>query len=120
MPRGEQLKVKGQSVEKSRSLNAATQTRFGLMRLTSLHMVSEIRRTDDSRQSESLAKPARPEAMSGQERMGWLETEYPEVQVCEPRRPVLCQNERNRSQSPRSSEEAGNDRGAKGDRKVKA
>jgi hypothetical protein len=28
--------------------------------------------------------------------------------------------ERSRSQSPRSSDEAGNDRGAKGDRKVKA
>jgi len=29
-------------------------------------------------------------------------------------------DEQSRSQSPRSSEEAGNDRGAKGDRKVKA
>jgi hypothetical protein len=31
-----------------------------------------------------------------------------------------CWKERSRSQSPRSSDEAGNDRGAKGDRKVKA
>ena len=31
-----------------------------------------------------------------------------------------CCKERNRSQSPRSSDEAGNDRGAKGDRKVEA
>jgi hypothetical protein len=31
-----------------------------------------------------------------------------------------CWKERGRSQSPRSSDEAGNDRGAKGDRKVEA
>lgn len=31
-----------------------------------------------------------------------------------------CLQERRRSQSPRSSDEAGNDRGAKGDRKVEA
>ena len=31
-----------------------------------------------------------------------------------------CRKERSRSQSPRSSDEAGNNRGAKGDRKVEA
>jgi hypothetical protein len=33
---------------------------------------------------------------------------------------LWCWKERSRSQSPRSSDEAGNDRGAKGDRKVEA
>lgn len=33
---------------------------------------------------------------------------------------LWCFKEQSRSQSPRSSDEAGNDRGAKGDRKVKA
>ena len=52
--------------------------------------------------------------------MGWVETECPEAQAREPRRPVRVRKERGRSQSPRSSDEAGNDRGAKEGRKVEA
>jgi hypothetical protein len=52
--------------------------------------------------------------------MGWLETECPEVQVHESRIPVLVLKEQGRSQSPHSSDEAGNDRRAKEDRKVEA
>lgn len=54
--------------------------------------------------------------------MGWLETEYLEVQAHESRRPVLVLNtEQNRSQSPRSSDEIPITReGAKGGRKVEA
>ena len=54
--------------------------------------------------------------------MGWLETECPEVHVQQSRRPVLDADagnpRRGRSQSVRSSEEASNDRGAKGHRKL--
>jgi len=50
--------------------------------------------------------------------MGWVETECLEVRVGEPRIPDPVLKERVRSQSPHSSCEAGNDRGAKEDRKV--
>jgi hypothetical protein len=57
-----------------------------------------------------------------QGRMGWLETECPEMHVQKPRRPVedadAEEPRRGRSQSVRSSEEASNDRGAKGHRKL--
>lgn len=48
----------------------STQTRFGLMRLVNLHMMSEARRTAASLQGEAVAKPARPEAMS-EDRSAW-------------------------------------------------
>ena len=55
-------------------------------------------------------------------RMGWLETECPEVHVQQPRRPAVDADaggpRQGRSQSVRSSEEASNDRGAKGHRKL--
>ena len=88
------------------------------MRLLGLY---EIRRTADSRQSESGAKPGtvakhrRPRGV-----IQWVETECPEAQAGEPRIPVRVQKEPGRSQSPHSSDEAGNDRGAKEGRKVEA
>jgi len=52
--------------------------------------MNEVRRTADSEPSESEAKPARSkEASPEQGRMGWLETECPEVHVCESRIPAL-------------------------------
>ena len=81
--------------------------------------MSEVRRTADSRQGESGARSARnTEAPPEQRRMGWLETECLEVNAGEPRIPEPVLKERVRSQSPHSSEEAANPRGAKGGRKV--
>ena len=85
-------------------------------------MMSEVRRTDDSQtQGESLAKPARPEAMSADRSAwgGWRRNIW-KFKCVNQGDLFWCQNEQSRSQSPRSSEEAGNDRGAKGDRKVNA
>jgi hypothetical protein len=51
--------------------------------------------------------------------MGWVETECLEVRDRVNQGDLIrCWKERVRSQSPHSSEEAGNDRGAKEDRKV--
>ena len=58
--------------------------------------------------------------MPPQGRIRWVETECPEAQASEPRIPVREQMEPGRSQSPHSSDEAGNDRGAKEGRKVEA
>lgn len=90
------------------------------MRLMRLLGMSEIRSTADSWESESEAKPARSkehcretgahgvvgDGMSGNARSVIKET-------C-----PGAGKEQGRSQSPRSSDEADNDRGAKGDRKV--
>ncbi len=86
-----------------------------------LRVVCEIRRTADSRQSESGAKPgvvAKHRRHRGV--IQWVETECPEAQTGEPRIPVRVQKEPGRSQSPHKSDEAGNDRGAKEGRKVEA
>ena len=83
--------------------------------------MNEIRRTADSRQGESGAKPgavAKHRCHRGV--IQWVETECPEAQAGEPRMPVRVQKEPGRSQSPHSSDEAGNDRGAKEGRKVDA
>src|ERR1035441_5304204 len=93
------------------------------MRLTRLRAKCEVRRTADSATTRSGGQ-ACPEqkAWPEQGRMGWLETECPEVHDQQPRRPVLDADagnpRRGRSQSVRSSEEASNDRGAKGHRKL--
>jgi hypothetical protein len=81
--------------------------------------MSEVRSTADSlpRRVGGQASP-RQEALAEQGRMGWLETECLEVRGQRPRRPVLGSKEQGRSQSPRSSWEAANPRGAKGGRKV--
>jgi hypothetical protein len=83
--------------------------------------VYEIRRIADSRKGESGAKPGtvakhcRPRGV-----IQWLETECPEAQAGEPRIPAQVQKELGRNQSPHSSDETGNDRGAKEGRKVEA
>ena len=88
------------------------------MRLLAMY---EVRRTADSRKGESGAKPG---AVAKHRRhrgvIQWVETECPEAQAGEPRIPVRVQKEPGRSQSPHSSDEAGNDRGAKEGRKVEA
>ena len=79
----------------------------------------EVRSTADSQQSESEAKPTWRRKQD-QERDAWGGWRL-DVWKC-----VLgnqgylgwCEKEQPRSQSPHSSEEAGNDRGAKGGRKV--
>jgi hypothetical protein len=92
------------------------------MRLMSLLVKSEIRRTADSVTTPSGGQ-ARPEqevwpedggAWGGWRRNVWKCTNRNQGDLS------WCWKEQGRSQSPRSSEEAGNDRGAKGDRKVEA
>jgi hypothetical protein len=86
-----------------------------------LRVMCEVRSTADSRKGESGAKPGvvakhrRPRGV-----IQWVEMECPEAQDGEPRIPVQVQKELGRSQSPHSSDEAGNDRGAKEGRKVDA
>jgi hypothetical protein len=104
-------------------MGSATQTRFGQVRLMSLLAMSEVRRTDDSEtQANRLAKPARkterlPE--DGGARGGWRRN-VPKRMFVNQGSLSRCRKERGRSQSPHSSDEAGNDRGAKEDRKVEA
>lgn len=52
--------------------------------------------------------------------MGWVETECLEAYAHEPRIPDRVRKELVRIQSPHSSEETSNDRGAKEGRKVEA
>ncbi len=85
--------------------------------------MSEVRRAADSATTR-VGGQAWPEqnASPEQGRMGWLETECPEVHVQQPRRPAGDADagfpRPGRSQSVHSSEEASNDRGAKGHRKL--
>jgi hypothetical protein len=83
--------------------------------------MNEVRRTADSLKGEAVAKPARSEkhrrsrgAWGGWRRNVW------KCMISNQGDLSWCEKEQDRSQSPRSSEEAGNDRGAKGDRKVEA
>jgi hypothetical protein len=99
---------------------ASTQTRFGLMRLASLHRLCEARRTAASSQGKAVAKPVRPEAMSDRNAWGgWRRNVWKLMHVNQGCL-LGCLNEPSRSQSPHSSSEAVNHRGAKGDRKVKS
>jgi len=81
--------------------------------------MSEVRRTADSWQSESGAKPARSKkhrrnrgAWGGWRRDVW------KCMIGNQGYLSWCWKEQGRSQSPHSSNEASNDRGAKGGRKV--
>jgi len=79
----------------------------------------EVRRTTDSEQGESGAKPSW-NAKHRQARGAWGGWRL-DVWKCTLRNQGYlswCKTEQDRSQSPHSSNEAGNDRGAKGDRKV--
>jgi hypothetical protein len=81
----------------------------------------EVRRTADSRQGESGAKPEAEQsrAAAGASFSGWRRNVRKHTLV---NQGYLsgCGRELGRSQSPHSSDEAGNDRGAKEGRKVDA
>ena len=86
-----------------------------------LRAVNEVRRTTDSRPGESGAKPAAEQsiAATGALFSGWRRN----VRKHKPMNQGYlsgCWKEPGRSQSPHSSDEAGNDRGAKEGRKVDA
>ncbi len=81
--------------------------------------MSEVRRTDDSQESESEAKPTRSKkhcrergAWGGWRRNGQKSMFMNQGDLS------WCPKEQDRSQSLRSSDEAANPRGAKGGRKV--
>ena len=92
------------------------------MRLTRLLTVSEVRRTADS-DAKPIGGQARPEQEVWPEDGGawgdWRRNVW-KCMFMNQGYLFWCWKEQNRSQSPHSSEEAGNDRGAKGDRKVEA
>jgi len=81
--------------------------------------MSEVRRTADSCSSESEAKPARNKKHS-RDRGAWggWRLDVWKCMLGNQGDLSWCWKEQGRSQSPRSSEEASNDRGAKGGRKV--
>ena len=84
--------------------------------------MNEVRRTADS-QRKRIGGQARPEQealpASGGAWGDWRRNVRKCVFVNQGDL-LWCRRERSRSQSPRSSDETGNDRGAKGDRKVEA
>jgi hypothetical protein len=86
-----------------------------------LRGMNEVRRTADSWQSESGAKPEAEQsiAATGALFSGWRRNVRKHKMV---NQGYLsgCEMEPGRSQSPHSSDEAGNDRGAKEGRKVEA
>jgi hypothetical protein len=86
-----------------------------------LRAVNEVRRTADSRQGESGAKPGAEQsiAATGASFSGWRRNVRKHEHV---NQGYLsgCGTEPGRRQSPHSSDEAGNDRGAKEGRKVEA
>ena len=86
-----------------------------------LRVLREVRRTAGSSQSEPVAKPARNKSIAGTgahrvvgDGMSGRASLMNQGDLSG------CIRELDRSQSPRSSEEAANPRGAKGGRKVKA
>lgn len=86
-----------------------------------LRAVNEVRRTADSRPGESGAKPE-AEAKQGRRRgvfSGWRRN-VRKHKLMNQGYLSGCGREPGRSQSPQSSDEAGNDRGAKEGRKVGA
>jgi hypothetical protein len=86
-----------------------------------LREMNEVRRTADSRKGESVAKPVAEQsnAAAGALSSGWRRNVRKHKHV---NQGYLsgCRRELDRSQSPHSSDEAGNDRGAKEGRKVEA
>jgi len=83
--------------------------------------MSEVRTNDDSPKGESETKPFRSTkhgrnggALGGWRRNVWKCAFMNQGDLS------WCPKEQDRSQSPHNSCEAGNDRGAKGDRKVEA
>ena len=86
-----------------------------------LRAVCEIRSTADSRQGESVAKPEAEQsnAAAGAQFSGWRRNVRKHKSVNQGSLSG-CIRELDRRQSPHSSDEAGNDRGAKEGRKVEA
>jgi hypothetical protein len=98
----------------------STRTRFGFMRLMRLRVTNEIRRTADSNPMR-IGGQARPEQEALPESGGAWGGWRLNVRKCMlDNQGDLCWQEWHRSQSPRSSDEAANPRGAKGGRKVEA
>jgi hypothetical protein len=91
------------------------------MRLMRLRNLREVRKTAASLEGEAGAKPVRSEkhGWNGGAWGGWRRNVW-KCMLMNQGDLSLCWKEGGRSQSPRSSDEAGNDRGAKGDRKVEA
>lgn len=119
---GEQLEVNGQSAELWPNSGLRHELGYGLMRLMRLRPLSEVRRTADS-ETKRIGGQACPErralpedrgAWGGWRRNVWKCMFVNQGCLC------WCRKGQDRSQSPHSSIEAGNDRGAKGDRKVEA
>jgi hypothetical protein len=84
--------------------------------------MNEVRRTTDS-DTKRIGGQAHPEHEVSPENEGAWGGWRRNVWKCKHMNQgdlLWCPKERSRSQSPRSSEEASNDRGAKGDRKVEA
>jgi hypothetical protein len=92
------------------------------MRLMRLLAVNEVRRTADSQRGESGAKPARNKKHCREAGAHGVIGDGMSAKCVFVNQGDLpwCWKEQSRSQSPRSSDEAGNDRRAKGDRKVEA
>ena len=88
------------------------------MRLLGMY---EVRRTADSRKGESGAKPEAEQSIAAPGALfsGWRRNVRKHDMVNQGYL-FWCWKERSRSQSPHSSDEASNDRGAKEDRKVEA
>jgi hypothetical protein len=100
----------------------AIQTRFGFMRLTRLLCMYEVRRTGDS-ETQANRRPSLPGAQSiAGVRGAWGDwrRNVPKCKFVNQGYLSWCWKEQGRRQSPHSSGEAGNDRGAKEDRKVEA
>jgi hypothetical protein len=83
--------------------------------------MNEVRRTADS-DEKRIGGQARPEPEAWPEGGAWggWRRNVPKCKHSNQGDLLWSWKERSRSQSPRSSDEAGNDRGAKGGRKVEA
>jgi hypothetical protein len=112
---GEQLEANRQPIELLVLNELAIRTRYGLMRLTRLRAVNEVRRTTASWRSETEAKPDRSKKHSrGRGAWGGWRLDVWKCTIGNQGYLSWCWKEQGRSQSPHSSDEAGNDRGAKG------
>jgi hypothetical protein len=116
---GEQLEVNRQPIELRSLEGFPKQTRYGPMRLTRLRVMSEVRRTADRWKSETEAKPVRSQKhCRNRGAWGGWRLDVWKCMIGNQGYLSWCWKEQGRSQSPHSSDEAGNDRGAKGGRKV--
>src|SRR5258708_19275395 len=91
------------------------------MRLMRLRSMNEVRSTAGSRQGEPVAKPERGQSITATGAHGVVgDGMSGSAKLMNQGYLTGCVKEPVRSQSPHSSDEAGNDRGAKEDRKVEA